>query len=87
MARQRHLSVVRTEEEDRAAKTQALRQIGERVPSQMRRVYDWHSKAADDLFTAMNYYVADQTLTPQEIEDMLDMPDLTHAYLGWLGRQ
>jgi hypothetical protein len=87
MARARgHLSVVRTDEEDHAAKTQALKQIGARVPSKMERRFDWESAAADALFDSMNPCVADGMIVA-DIEDMLDMPGLRRAYLDWLGRQ
>lgn len=87
MAKDRgHLSVVRTDEEDHAAKTQALQQIGARVPWQQQRVYDWTSAAATDLFDAMNACVA-EGMMPLDIEDLLDMPGLRHAYMEWLGQR
>jgi hypothetical protein len=87
MVRQRgHLSVVRSHEEEHAAKTQALQQIGNRVPSTMERVYDWDSLAAATLFSAMNTCVAEGMLV-NDVEDALDMPGLSAAYMQWLGRQ
>lgn len=87
MAEHRHLRVVRTPEEEHGAKTAALQQIAGRVPSQMRRVHDWDSEAAHDLFEAMNHYVANQEMEVGEIENALDMEGLRDAYLDWLGRQ
>jgi hypothetical protein len=78
--------VVRSHEEDHAAKTQALQQIGNRVPSKMERVYDWNSLAAQTLFDSMNTCVAEGMLV-SAIEDALDMPGLGVAYMAWLGRQ
>jgi hypothetical protein len=87
MAKDRsHLSVVRTTEEDHAAKTQALQQISARVPSRMQRVYDWSSDQAEALFVSMNRCVM-EGMMPLEIEDLLDMPGLRVAYMDWLGRQ
>lgn len=76
--------MVRTEEEDHAAKSQALRQISERVPHKMERNYDWTGEPARVLFDAVNTCVLEGMLVA-DIEDMLDMPGLHRAYLAWLG--
>lgn len=83
MARDRHLSVVRSAEEDHAATMDALRQVAQRVPYQMQPSYDWDSTYAQDLFFSLNHVVAHGVSLP-EVEDALGMPGLHRAYLRWL---
>lgn len=83
MARPRHLSVARTPEEEHAAKTAALRQIGDRVPTRMAKTYDWDSPNAVTLFESMNPYVADG-MSVRDIESLLDMDGLAEAFYDWL---
>lgn len=87
MADRRHLSVVPDEQQQRVEQRMLMQQIAQRVPSQMKRVYDWESSEAHDLFEAINPHVAAMTMTPRELEDLLDMDGLTPAYMQWLGRQ
>lgn len=87
MPDRKHLSVVRTPEEDNVATEAALRQIASRVPSRLQRVYDWTSPEADALFESLNTPVAEGRVLMNDMEDMLDMPGLVVAYLNWVGRQ
>lgn len=83
MVDRRHLSVVRSPEEEHAAKSQVLREIAGRVPHRMEKSYAWDSEQADNLFHAINQFVANGMTLP-EIEQIADLPDVIEAYLNWL---
>lgn len=78
----RHLSVVRTENEN-----DELRRLSMDVPTRLQRVYDWDSARARDLFSAINRIVARGGYTAGYFEDMLDMDGLAEEYLKWLAYQ
>lgn len=82
MARERHLSVVPTDHDQRTAMAAAIRQVAARVPTVSG--YDWRSPEAEALFEAINPYIAEGLITMRWVQDTLDMPGIHDAYLRWL---
>lgn len=80
----RHLKVVHSAARQHAETIAALKAMADRVPREMRRVYDWEGTWALDLFHAINDHVS-EGMRPADIEEELDMPGLRDAYMDWLG--
>jgi hypothetical protein len=86
MADRRHLSVVRTPEEEHAAKVKVLRDCASRVPSRMERTYDWRGDDGESLMHAIHHFIT-AGMSIDEIEQVVDMEGLRSEFLNWLERQ